>query len=139
VSELGEREAIVARRKAWIILTAILVASPYSVQAQSNDKFTASSLYALCSHSVKDANTPQDHEFLEKTCTTYLLGLTDALFVMQSLASQGTRTCLPTEEAIGIQEARTTFEAYLREHPATATNSAGLVAAMSLVYAHKCR
>jgi hypothetical protein len=57
---------------------------------------------------------------------------------MQSLLHKGTRTCLPVDEAISVQNARITFESWLREHPNTAANSAGLVAAMSLVYAHKC-
>ena len=121
-----------------VILTTILFLTMRPAHPQSNDTFTAASLYAACTHSVKNANTPKDHEFLEQICTTYLRGLTDALFVMQSLASRGTRTCVPTNEAIGIQEARMTFEAYLQSHPSAASNSAGLVAAMSLVYAHAC-
>jgi hypothetical protein len=106
---------------------------------KSSDTFRAPSLYAVCTHSVSDATTAKDHEDLETICTSYLRGLTDALFVMQSLHEQGTRTCLPIDAAISIQDARITFEGWLREHPNTATNSAGLVAAMSLVYAHKCR
>jgi hypothetical protein len=104
----------------------------------SKDTFTAASLYAVCTHTVSDANTPKDHEELETICTTYMRGLTDGLFVMQSLEDKGTRTCLPVDAAISVQDARVTFEGWLREHPNTATNSAGLVAAMSLVYAHKC-
>jgi hypothetical protein len=119
----------------------ILAVGPIYAQGDtqpSNDTFTASSLYAACTHTVRDANTPKDHEFLEQVCTTYFRGLTDGLFVMQSLASNGTRTCMPSNNAISIQEARVIFEGWLQSHPNVASNSAGLVAAMSLVYAHKC-
>jgi hypothetical protein len=120
------------------IFAAFLLLRGASVYAQSSDTFTASALYAACTHSVKDANTPKDKEYLEQLCTTYLRGLTDGLFVMQSLAGKGTRTCLPLNEAIGVQEARMVFESWLRSHPNAVSNSAGLVAAMSLVYSHNC-
>ena len=126
----------------WASMIAVigtLVMFPAHAQEKpSNDTFTAGSLYAVCSHSVATANTPKDHEYLETVCTTYFRGLTDALFVMQSLADQGTPTCMPRNEAIGIQKARVLFETWLRNHPSAANNSAGLVAAMSLVYANKC-
>lgn len=121
---------------AIVIVCSLLVVPAYG--QKSTDSFTAASLYAVCTHSVSDATTEKDREDLETICTSYFRGLTDALFVMQSLHEQGTRTCLPINTAISIQEARTTFEGWMREHPNTATNSAGLVAAMSLVYAHKC-
>jgi hypothetical protein len=124
-------------------LAALLIVAPSPIHAtgnepQSHDTFVAASLYAACTHSVKDANTAKDHEYLEESCTTYLRGLTDGLWIMQSLANDKTRTCLPVEEPIGVQEARVTFETWLQGHPGAARNSAGLVAAMSLIYAHKC-
>jgi hypothetical protein len=116
-----------------------LICEPIVAQPISNDSFVAASLYSGCTHSVKDARTKADQDFLEQTCTTYLRGLTDALFVMQSLQSRGTKTCLPTDAAITIVEARSVFQAYLANHPKDVGNSAGLIAAMSLVAAHKCR
>jgi hypothetical protein len=123
----------------YFVIAAVCTLAGFPAYGQpSKDSLTAASLYAICTHSVSDANTAKDHQELETICTTYFRGLTDALFVMQSLQDQGTRTCLPTNEAISIQNARVTFEGWLREHPNAAANSAGLVAAMSLVYAHKC-
>ncbi|MGH6879036.1 MAG: Rap1a/Tai family immunity protein [Rhizomicrobium sp.] len=127
----------------FVILTLLAASASVCVdmaacEPVSNDSFVASSLYAACTHSVSDAKTKADQEYLEQTCTTYLRGLTDALFVMQSLQARGTATCLPTDQAISVQEARSVFETYLRDHPQVASNSAGLVAAMSLVAAHHC-
>ena len=123
------------------VVVAILCSPIRTAIAQpvSQDTFVASALYSTCTHSVKDAKTKQDDEFLEQTCTTYLRGLTDALFIMQLLAERGTKTCLPTNEAIGIPEARGVFQTYLQDHPESAANSAGLVASMALVAAHKCQ
>ena len=59
--------------------------------------------YAVCTHSVSDATTEKDREDLETICTSYFRGLTDALFVMQSLHEQYTRTCLTINTAISIQ------------------------------------
>ena len=120
------------------VLCGVAALSANAQEKLTHDTFTAASLYAACTHSVSDANTAKDHEYLETVCTVYFRGLTDALFVMQSLADRGTRTCMPRSEAIGIQEARVDFENWLVGHPNTAGNSAGLVAAMSLVYTHKC-
>jgi hypothetical protein len=104
----------------------------------SRDSFTAAALYTACTHSAPDANTPADHEYLEQLCTTYFRGLTDALFVMQSLADKGTHTCMPANEPISIQQARVVFERFLQSHPNAVENSAGIVSAMAQVYAHKC-
>jgi len=88
-------------------------------------------------HSCGEGNH-QDNEFVEQSCVAYLRGLTDGMFVMQSLINQGTRTCLPTNWSIGVPEARAVFETWVRTHPNAIDDSAGLVAAMALVQAHKC-
>ena len=67
-----------------------------------------------CTHNVSDAKTKEDIELLEQICTGYLRGLTDALFVMQSLADVGQKTCMPKDQAIGVAEAREVFETFLR-------------------------
>ena len=60
------------------------------------------------------------------------------LAMVQTLINQGTRTCLPTNWSIGVPEARAVFETWVRTHPNAIDDSAGLVAAMALVQAHKC-
>ncbi len=45
---------------------------------------------------------------------------------------------MSVKEAIGVQEARVIFQNWLKSHPSDATDSAGLVATMSVVDAHKC-
>jgi Ssp1 endopeptidase immunity protein Rap1a len=124
-----------------LAFAALIIVIPKLVFGQATgqttgDTFRASTLYAACTHSVK--GTQQDNEFVEQSCVAYLRGLTDGLFIMQSLANQGTRTCMPTDEAIGVPEARAVFEAWLQGHPSSAANSAGLVAAFAIVNAHKC-
>ena len=74
----------------------------------------------------------------QQICAGYLRGLTDAMYVMQVLAEKGQKTFLPEDRAIGFSEAREVFENYVRSHPQSIANSAGLVAAMSLVVAHRC-
>lgn len=123
-----------------LVLSALLGSLPVAAMARttSNDTFTGRSLYSACTHNVSDANTKEDIEFIEQICTGYLRGLTDALFVMQSLTNVGQKTCLPRDQAISVAEAREVFQTYLRGHPQAISNSAGLVAAMSLVAAYKC-
>ena len=106
---------------------AVLIFGMHSAHAQGsvqqpNNRFTAASLYAACMHSVSDAKTPQDHEYLEQFCTAYFRGLTDALFVMRSLADQRIPTCMSVKEAIGVQEARVIFQNWLKSHPSDATD-----------------
>jgi Ssp1 endopeptidase immunity protein Rap1a len=124
-----------------VILPVLLDSASLGAAAQSvsNDTFTAGSLYSACTHNVSNVKTKEDIESLELICNVYLRGLRDALFVMQSLANRGQRTCLPWEEAIDLTEARRVFQAYLQAHPQSIADSAGLVAAMSLVAAYKCQ
>lgn len=123
-----------------LILSVLLAVFSVAAMAQStsNDTFTAASLYSACTHNVSVAKTKEDIEFIEQICAGYLRGLTDAMYVMQVLAEKGQRTCLPEDRAIGVSEARDVFENYVRSHPQSIANSAGLVAAMSLVVAHRC-
>jgi uncharacterized protein YbjT (DUF2867 family) len=115
-----------------------LIACTEAGSGTSKDSFVAASLLASCTHSVSDARNQKDKGDLELVCATYFRGLTDAMFVMQALADHGTRTCLPQDEAVGIPEARAVFQTYVRDHPESASNSAGLVATMALVGVHKC-
>ncbi len=122
------------------ILCVCLCAATASAAAQSvsNDAFTAGSLYAVCTHKVSDAKTKEDIETLEQICNTYQHGLTDGLFLMQSLENDGQTTCMPKDQAIANDEARQIFETYLRSRPQAISNAAGLVATMALVAAYKC-
>lgn len=118
----------------WRIITlALLTGLPVDAYA---DGFTAAGLRIVCSHAGTE--TAQERDQSDTVCSAYLLGLTDAMFVMQSLADHGTRTCMPKEIAIGVPEAKRLFENYLGAHPETANNSAGLVAGMAVVNAFKC-
>ena len=125
-----------------IICTVVLALTTGAASAQENARpgrpLRAGSLYAACTHSLKDAQTPQSQAFLEHTCTTYFLGLTDALLVMQALANVGTRTCLPANGTLDTAKARTIFQNFVHDHPETATRPAGLVAPMALVNAFTC-
>lgn len=124
-----------AKMKRAIILLALLIAATANSagSAQTNDRLTAGSLYTLCLN--VGGKQGDDADVL---CSTYLRGITDAAFIMQSLARRGTRTCLPEESAIELAEARRAFVQWVDAHPETLKNSAGLVATMSLVYSHRC-
>jgi hypothetical protein len=122
-----------------LFLAIAVGAEPAIADAISNDSFAAGSLYAACTHSAKDAVTKQDHDTLEQICTLYLRGVTDALFVTQSIHNRGIPTCLPADQAVSVQDARVSFEAYLTKRPQDASNSAGLIATMAIVTAHACQ
>jgi len=128
--------------KKFFVVGALVAIFATSADAQiggvpSNDSFKAYALYSACTHPPSEK--PEDHEFAEQTCSTYMRGLTDGLFVMQSFAANKRRTCLPTDTAISNAEARRIFESWLRAHPEAATNSAGMVATFAIVSAYPCR
>jgi hypothetical protein len=124
-----------------IIVLSLFIAGLVVAEAQgpgqpTTDSLTAATLYTACAHPVKE--TPEVHEFAEQTCATYMRGLTDGLWMMRVLAEDHQPTCLPANTPIAVGEARRMFEAWLRTHPETATNSAGLVATMAIVKSYNC-
>jgi|SRR6516162_5284519 hypothetical protein len=116
---------------------ALLIFLTYMIQPSlAQDRFTARVLESICS---PDQQEPaKAREQAEVVCGTYLLGLTDALFVMQSLARESQRTCMPANTAVAVAEARRIFHDWLVRNPQHAENTAGLVAAMAIVNAYKC-
>jgi hypothetical protein len=119
--------------KATGIILALALLLPANARGEG---FSAEQLHRVCSGT--GASTQQERDAAETACGAYLLGLTDALFVMQSLADRGTRTCMPKEVAVGVPEARSLFENYFKSHPDVGQNSAGLVVGMAVVNAFKC-
>ena len=99
------------------------------------ERFTAQALYSLCSPDVKE--TQQDRDLAETMCGTYVLGLTDGMFMMQALNSASMTPCLP-DTAIDVSNARRIFNAYLKNHPQAISNSAGLVMGTALAEAYRC-
>lgn len=98
---------------------------------QTHDTLSAGLLEAGCSASA--ATVPKD-----VSCEAYFRGLTDGLWIMQLERDKQERTCLPKQTPISIADARNIFAAWLKEHPETASNSAGIVAAMAIVRAYPC-
>ena len=111
----------------------VLVVTPAAAQSP----FTAQTLYSLCSPDTTEAKS--DREAAETKCGTYILGLTDGMFMMQLLASHSMTPCMPKEAAIDIAKARQIFDDYFKAHPQAARNSAGLVMGMALADAYKCK
>ena len=115
---------------------ALLILTCMIEPSLTQDRFTAKVLDSICS---PDQQEPaQAREQAEALCGTYMLGLTDALFVMQSLARESQRTCMPTNTAVAVAEAKRIFHDWLVRNPQHAENTAGLVAAMAIVNAYKC-
>lgn len=99
-------------------------------------RFTASALYSVCF--VDPRAAPQDRELSDAICGAYVTGLTDGMFMMQLLATHAMTPCMPAEEAVGDPEALRLFGEYLKNHPQTGNNSAGLVMGTAIADAYKC-
>ena len=110
-----------------------------SARAQTQDSFSAAMLFSACAGPTPDVVTKDARANFENICNAFLRGITDAVFVMQSLQANGTKTCFALDQPISVDVARATFLAYLREHPKALQNAAGLVAAMSLIWSNPCR
>jgi hypothetical protein len=103
----------------------------------STDSFKASSLYMACTHSA--SGTPDaDDKIIDITCEAFLRGLADGLFFMQAAARKGMHTCMPEESPVSQAEARRLFVSWVNAHPDQMVNGAGVVAAVSILTAHKC-
>ena len=103
----------------------------------TQDAMKAATLYSACTHPPTE--TPEVHEFAEQTCSAYLRGLTDGLFMMQVFAEKRHPTCLPSNTPVSVLDARRIFGDWLKMHPEAANDSAGLVAAHAIVEAYPCR
>jgi hypothetical protein len=117
----------------------VMLACGNARAAVSNDTFKAEALYAACNGILPPGSTQADREEAETICAVYFRGLTDGLYVMQSLASKGWRICMPPDQPISVPEARAFFEKWLRQHPEAWQNATALVASMPLVTSYECR
>ena len=116
-----------------------LIGGPANAQIggePTNDSLTAVALYSACTHSPGE--TREAHEFAEQTCSAYIRGLTDGLFMMQVFAEKHLPTCLPGDTPVPSAKARLIFENWLKAHPQAAKNSAALVAGYAIVSAYPC-
>jgi hypothetical protein len=127
------------KRSLAIGAVAVVLACGNAQAAVSNDTFKAEALYAACNGILVTGSTQADRETAETICAVYFRGLTDGLYVMQSLTSKGWRICMPPEQPISVLEARAFFEKWLRQHPEALQNSAALVASMPLATSYECR
>jgi hypothetical protein len=129
------RAALVGDQMKLPLVLVFLLALPICANA-ADVAFPASSLQLLCSPAP--SLSQQDRDNAETVCSAYLMGLTDAMFLMQSLADVRRLPCMPKEVAIGLPEAKRLFQNYLIAHPDTRNNSAALVAGMAIADAFKC-
>jgi hypothetical protein len=60
------------------------------------------------------------------------------MFVHDVAAQAGKAGCLPQDAAIGWEDAKRDFLAYLDARPEGLENSAGLVVAFALIASHPC-
>ncbi len=116
------------------------LAAPLRAQigAPSTDTFKASNLHDFCTMAAHTRDETVQ-TIAEATCTVYLRGLTDGLFMMQILASKQRAACFPITAAIDVSEARRLFELWLASHPDQSVNSAAVVAFTALASAYPCK
>ena len=94
-------------------------------------------LYSACTH--PPGETREAHEFAEQTCVAYMRGFTDGLFMMQVFAEKhGLRACLATGQS-ATQKPEASFKSWLKTHPKSTNNSAGLVASYAIMDAYRCQ
>ena len=125
--------------KVALLATFVFCAGAVAQTSITTDSLDASKLYAICNHKVAGTPTAKDLSDLDTICVSYFRGLTDGLFMMQSMFDAKMRTCLPTQTAIDVKDAQQAFRAYIEKNPKFLKNSAGLVAAMSLIVANPCK
>ena len=111
-------------------LAVLIVSIAHDAKAEDKPSLTADQLHRLCATAALDA--------AEGTCTSYFLGLTEGMYLMQEMTDSHRSPCMPTEVAIRVSDARRLFENYLRSHPQFATKSAGVVAGTAIATAFQC-
>jgi len=118
--------------KAAAVALALLLSIPCAAKDKPADKFYAGTLYKVCSVAA------QQSDEADMACATHMRGITDAAWVMQLLANEHKRTCLPKDSPISVSEARRIFKEWIDVHPESGGHSAGLVATTALLHAHRC-
>lgn len=108
-----------------------LVSSAFAQNSTTNDTLTAGAFYSACLAS--DATGSDDG-----LCNSYFRGLTDALFVMEQMNLSHRLTCIPTQTAVSVEDARRMFNRWMTAHPENAANSAGLIAATAVINSFPC-
>jgi Ssp1 endopeptidase immunity protein Rap1a len=114
------------------VALSFLLSIPCAAKDKPTDKFDAMALYKVCSVAA------QQSDEADMACATYMRGITDAAWVMQLLANEHKRTCLPKDSPISVSEARRIFKEWIDAHPDAGGHSAGLVATTALLHAHRC-
>ena len=101
----------------------------------SEKKFTAQTLYSLCHPDTKEPSL--NSEPGGNACATYMLGLTDGMFMMQELSGNSAAPCFGNT-SVDVPKARQLFDEFLKNHPSAASYSAGLVVGMAVAEAYRC-
>lgn len=122
--------------KKVVLVAASFLLLPIATRAEAADRFTARALISLCE--PIPGQPKDDLQKAEDACVGYVHGLTDGMFMMQELVAHSMAPCMPKEQALDISEARRLFSAYLKTHPQTLENSAGLVMGMAIAQAYRC-
>jgi hypothetical protein len=118
--------------KAAAVVLAFLLSIPSAAKDKPPDKFDAGTLNKVCSVAA------QQSDEADMACATYMRGITDAAWVMQLLANEHKRTCLPKGSPISVSEARRIFKEWIDAHPEAGGHPAGLIATTALLHAHRC-
>jgi hypothetical protein len=75
----------------------------------------------------------------EVACVAYILGLTEGLFLGQTLTANGREAYCPPTGGLESRQARLIIEKFLRDHPERLHEHASFLAAESLLAAFPCK
>jgi Rap1a immunity proteins len=110
--------------------------TPAQAATSSEEDFTGGQLGAACAAPAGQDKNAQ--ALAENTCTSYLRGLTQGLFLQSRIEDSGAAACMPKEGPIPVEDARSDVLDYLARNPAASDREAGVAAALAIVRAHSC-
>ncbi len=102
----------------------------------AEDSFNAQALKDACAPAP--AASQNARALADRTCQSYLRGLTEGLFLQTILESSDAADCLPKDGPISPSDAKANFLSYLAENPGAADHEAGAAAVLAIVRAHGC-
>lgn len=104
--------------------------------AAPDDDFTGAQLGAAC---APPAGLDQNARTLaERTCTAFLRGLTQGLFLQGRVEDSGAAACMPRDAPVSMADARGDVLDYLARNPAAADREASVAAVLAIVRAFSC-
>jgi hypothetical protein len=127
-------------RNTLLALATLFSVSCLPARAQDSDppqdSFTAQALKDSCQPAAGlDKNA---RALADLTCSSYLRGLTEGLFLQTYIQSSGAATCIPQDSPISIDDAKSALLNYLASNPDASSHEAGVAVVLGVVRAYAC-